>query len=260
MSDIYLGTVAIEPNRWATVDPSWAATIALGDWLDRIAAAGFDGIEVWEKHLSEASEAEAGQILQHEMPVAVFNSYASFDEPDAESRMLAAAWTARSGAWGVKYNLGNDPDAEAVYAERLAAFAEALPGHVQLLCECHEGISVAEDPAVAARIFDAAGGGERLQAICHLSERPDYMRSKFDHLGERITHIHVNFLDGGAAPPLVDIEARLREQVALVMSLGFAGTWTVEFANGLLTEHDEPEFIIEAAASDLTLLRTVIDG
>ena len=259
MSDLYLGTVAIEPNRWATVDPSRSATITLTQWLDQIEAAGFDGLEVWDKHLTDAPESEVVALLSAAVPVKVFNSYVSFDPVESDERLAAAAWVARSGAAGVKYNVGNDPDLEGAYGERLAEFGAALPDGVRLLCECHEGISIAEDPAVAARIFAAAGGGPALQAICHLGEDPDYLKSKFEHLGDRISHIHINFLADGAAPRLAAIEARVVSQVQLVQSLGFNGTWTLEFAHGLLTANDEPGFILEAAAADLQLLRSLLD-
>ena len=84
---ILLGTVAIEPARWADAraDPAdgapLPALITLSSWLDPIAAAGFDGIELWERHLTAAEPAEATRILDHPLSIDVFNSYVSLDDP-----------------------------------------------------------------------------------------------------------------------------------------------------------------------------------
>ena len=65
---------------------------------------------------------------------------------------------------------------------------------VMLLCECHEHISIAEDPIVAARLFDEIGS-DRLGAIVHTHEPAEHLRRRFDAYGERISHVHVNYLD-----------------------------------------------------------------
>ena len=265
---MHLGSVAIEPSRWAALLADGAAKplVKLSQWLDQIGAAGFDGVEVWERHLTEAAPEEVEAILNHAVPVAVFNSYASFDETDetdetaGSSRAAAVEWTTRSGSGGVKYNVGNDPAMEGLYIERVAAWVEALDDDVALLCECHHGISIAEDPQVAARIFDAAGPANRVQAIVHTHEAPDDLRARFDAYGERITHVHVNFLDfeSMSAPRLVDIRDRVASQVELLASLGFAGSWTIEFTHGLLTENDHPDFLLSQATEDLALLRELL--
>ena len=43
------------------------------------------------------------------LPVAIVNSYCTFDEAGADSRRRAAEWVRRFGAKGVKFNLGNEP-------------------------------------------------------------------------------------------------------------------------------------------------------
>ena len=110
-----------------------------------------------------------------------------------------------------------------------------------------------------AAIFAAAGPADRLQAIVHTHEAPDLVRARFDAYGERITHVHVNFLDERAhAPALRDARARLEASVALLRSLGFAGTWTLEFVHGTLTDADRPEALLAQAATDLTVLHEVL--
>lgn len=256
---ILLGTVALEPNRWGTVDPRRRSTIALSAWVPRIADAGFDGLEVWEDHLRDASPRELDAILDQPPGVQILNSYTNLDDADDRSRLGVASWVERSGAAAVKFNVGNDPAAEQAYGERIAAWLEALPPTVRLLCECHAGISIAEDPQVAARILSAGGPDSRVQAIVHTHESADHLRARFDAYGERITHVHVNELDHRAqAPRLDDHREHLAERADLLAGLGFDGTWTIEFVHGTLTADDRPEVLVAQAASDLSTLREVL--
>ena len=263
---ILLGTVAIEPARWANFmsgpvdDGHPPETIQLSRWMDRIHAAGFDGIELWERHLTDATPAEAARVIDHPLSVGVFNTYVSLDDPDPDARTAVSAWVRRTGSTGVKFNVGNDPSARDAYAARIAAWLDELPPTVTLLCECHHGISIAEDPATAARIFDAAGPAARLGAIVHTHEDPDLIRCRFAAYGDRITHVHVNFLDFTAltTPRLREIRGRVESQVALLRSLGFDGTWTIEFSHGVLSENDEPDRLLEEAIDDLAVLRDVL--
>lgn len=257
--EVLLGTVAIEPARWKR-GPDAPAPIVLSAWLDAIAEAGFDGIEVWEPHLARATPTEAEAVLSHELPVTVFNSYVSLDDPDPNGTTTVADWARRAGSTGIKFNVGNEPGAAHAYAERIAAWTDELPDHVTLLCECHHGISIAEDPQVASQIFDAAGPVGRLQAIVHTHEEADHLRARFDAYGDRISHVHVNFLDFDtlSAPRLRDFAERLEAKVQLLRTLGFAGSWTLEFVHGLLTDADHPEALVEQATDDLIVLRQVL--
>lgn len=258
---ILLGTVALEPNRWGTVDRSGAATIDLAALLPDIASAGFDGLELWDRHLTQASPEQAAALIDGALPITVFNSYVGFDDPDPTARDEAAAWVARAGSRGVKCNVGNDPDAAPAYAARIARWLDALPEDVAVLCECHAGISIAEEPEVAAAIFAAAGPPERMQAIVHTHEDPAHLRARFDAYGDRITHVHVNFLDleAGGAPPLRDRCDELATKARLLHTLGFRGSWTIEFVHGLLTDNDDPAHLLAQATLDLAVLREVLE-
>ena len=264
MTEVLLGTVAIEPNRWGTVTPDRAPVARLADWLGVIADAGFDGLEVWDGHLTAASAADVDGVLDGPLPIPVFNSYADFGpgQEAAVARAAAADWAACTSSRAVKFNVGNDPDDESGYVERIATWLESLPDGTAALCECHQGISIAETPEVAARILDAAGPADRVQALVHTHDAPDLVRAKFDAYGDRITHVHVNFLDFGAMqhPTLASCADRLAGFHDLVAGLGFTGSWTLEFVAGLLTDRDQPGALLEQAAADLPVLRSVVDG
>ena len=259
-STVLLGTVAIEPSRWER-GPNRPASIRLVEWLDAVAEAGFDGLEVWERHLTEASEDDASSVLAHRLPVSVFNSYVSLDEADDTGRRSVSSWVRRTGATGVKFNVGPDSASEDAYVERIAAWVDDLPDHASLLCECHQHISIAEDPIVAARIFDAVGSPGRLGAIVHTHDSGDHLRACFDAYGDRIRHVHVNhlrFTEGLTAPGLDEIRDELGAKVDLLRSLGFDGSWTIEFVRGVSTPDERPELLVPQAAADLAVLRSVL--
>jgi len=257
MTEIYLGTIALEPNRWFGVTQDRWGTIVLRDWLDPIREAGFDGIELWESHLRDASDADADAIIGHPLPIRVFNTYVGFDE-DNDDRTHAAEWIRRTGADKVKWNTGpdRDNDALAAYGERLAHWAGQLPG-VRLACECHDG-SAMDDPEAAARVLAAGGPPAQSQAIVHSNDGHDRLRARFAAYGERITHVHVNNLDRGS-PPLAELRDELRSTISLLDSLGFDGTWTIEFVHGTGTESDRPDLLLAQAAADLDVLRELVD-
>lgn len=257
MTAIYLGTIALEPNRWYGVTKERWGTITLSDWLDDAAAAGFDGIELWESHLRDADDLEVAAILAHPLPTQVFNTYVSFDEPSDHDRSSAAEWVMRSGASKVKWNTGPERDdaAIAAYEERLARWAAGLDS-VQLTCECHDG-SAMDDPAVAARVLAAGGPPATSQALIHSNDGAKRIREKFAAYGDRIAHVHVNHLDTGS-PKLADRRDELTATAALLDGLGFTGTWTIEFVHGTGTELDQPDLLLRQAIEDLGVLRSVV--
>lgn len=249
---VLLGTVALEPNRWATVDPSGAPQLDLARWLPTLAAGGFDGLELWERHATSLPDG-------HPLPVVVLNSYASFDDPDPAARRAVAEEARRLGVRAVKVNVGSDPAAHDAYAERLAAFVADLPPEAVVVCECHHG-TVAEVPAVAAAILGAAGPADRVQALVHTHEPPAHLAERFAAYGERITHVHVNFLDTAAlrVPLLADRRAELAAAATALRELGYRGSWTLEFVAGVLGPHDRPEDTVPQAIADLAVLRDVL--
>lgn len=253
MSDILLGTIVLEPNRWFGVTQERWGTTTISTWLDDIEEAGFDGIELWESHFRDAEPQERQAILDHRLPVVVYNTYVSFDDEGDDDRDAAAELIRLTGAPKVKWNTGpeRDDDALEAYAARLSRFAAALPG-VELICECHDG-SAMDHPAAAARVL-AAGSN----ALFHTHDDLDLIRAKFSAYGDRITHVHVNHLFTGS-PRLADIRPELAEKIALVRELGFAGSWTVEFVHGTGGDHDEPAPMLVQAGEDLAVLRGLLD-
>lgn len=255
---VLLGTVAIEPNRWGMVRDGGFPVTVVSEWLPAIAAAGFDGLELWERHATFVDEAEVERIAGGPVPVVVFNGYALWDDPDPVARDETARWVHRIGATGVKFNVGNDSDSRDAYVERLRRFDEQVDPGVRLLCECHPG-TLAEDPAVATAMFDAVAPSTRLQAIVHLGRTPGAGTAAFlDGLGDRVGHVHLQLPDEGPDTDPGALAADLRTGVELLRSFGFDGSWTIEFSHGRMTERDEAGYILEWATRDLLALREAL--
>jgi len=252
--DIYIGTVALEKNRW-NYEAKKAPTYLVRDWLGRFAEAGFDGVELWENHAAMADEAELARLTSAPLPITIFNSYASFGDDGAADRRRAAELAKRLGAAGVKFNLPNDPAALDSYVRNVAQWARSLGDGVRLLCECHAG-TIMESPGQAADVF-RRWGDERFQAIVHPFHTPiDKIAEWFDVLGQRITHAHVQLRGSDREVRLLESDAaRVRDALKIMRDGGFGGSFTIEFTEGTGSPDENPEMMFQNAAADMRFLR-----
>ncbi len=262
--EVYLGTVAIEPNRWGLVEAGGEPLTRVSEWLADIEAAGFDGLELWERHARSVSDEERDAVVASAVPIRILSSYTSWDDPDDAIRAEAAAWVERVGADGVKFNVGSDPEAVGDYTERLRTFEAAVPEGARLLCECHFG-TVAEDPVVARDMFDAVANPERLSAIVHLHPMArDEWSAPLAVLGERVGHVHVQLAEVPASTSVAELAETLRPDVEAIRAASPSVTWTIEFSHGMWGfgvdhgENDHPAYILQTAGRDLEALRAVL--
>ncbi|SCW82464.1 Sugar phosphate isomerase/epimerase [Paenibacillus tianmuensis] len=251
-----IGTILLERNRWAAErQPSYAVS----DWQRRFQEDGFDGMELWENHALLADEREQS-ALEASSYVTIVNSYIGFEDGDEAERKReeAAALVKRLRAPAVKFNLGADPAQLPVYIANVKRWAEQLPADCRILCECHPG-TLAEHPDAAAEILRRFGD-RSFQAIVHpfccLGELEDW----FKRLGSAITHAHVqlrdednHFIRVNRRPELV------KDRLALMRRMGFRGSFTLEFTEGIHVNEDR-EALYEAALEDLQILRNIWNG
>lgn len=251
---VYLASIALEPNRWSTRSPSFP----LSEWLSRISTAGFDGVELWEYHLTRTTSDEQDVLYsQNSVPIPVYNTYVL---PVAESR---AAWgrvaedVRRLGCSAVKFNLGGDPKRAAEYRDVVRDLAAEFAGNATLLCECHPG-TIVEQPDEAAGFFEAEGL-EDVRFIVH----PFLIGSKklrrwINALGSRIVHIHSQMRsDDDRMLLLEERRDAVRGQLGILLESGFEGSLSIEFVERTRTACDQPERTFETAIADLALLRTL---
>lgn len=224
---IYLATVCLERNRWGSRAPSFAVS----DWLPRIAADGFDGIELWENHFLTADNAEQARLAAGASPVAVYNSYAGFEDGAAEARRKAAEAVRQLGALAVKYNLGGDAARRAEYRRNLLAWAGQLPPACRLLCECHSGTALERPEEAAAFFADLAPG--RFGVIAHVCGDPEPVEQWLAALDGRVHHLHVQMRETAPDPAVPAGRAQWDACFEAARAHGFAGSAAIEFTRGI---------------------------
>ncbi len=259
LHDIYLASVALEPNRWKSGEKR-RPSLRLDEFSAAAAGAGFTGWELWEDHLYLHPGDELASLKQTALPVRVFNTYTipGVSPPDRMDAVAEAVNALAATLRGVKFNLGSAKDAAADVGAQIEAalhWAERLPPHVRLLCECHPG-TVIEEPAAAARAF-AAWPRERFGAIVHtFGQPPARLGEWFDALGERIEHLHVQARnDQRQWTPLAGMEPTLRAVLADLRGRSFRGTAALEFVYGIGQPGESPETLFTQARADLAVLR-----
>lgn len=253
---ILLGTVLLEAERWtAAKRPSFAVSAL----APAIRAAGFDGLELWENHAALADPAEQEALARLPLPVAVLNSYCTFDDAGAAGRRRAAQLVRTHRAGGVKFNFGRDPAQIGTYLRHLEAWAGELPADCRLLCECHAD-TVLEEPDAAARILAPFAG--RVGIIVHpFGGERSRLQAWLDRFGPAIAHLHVASRNRERTFVLLSEDAdESLARLALLQAAGFAGTWTIEFTKGVARPPEDRQELLRHAASDLAFLRRHLPG
>lgn len=246
-NSIYFGTVLLEANRWAK---ERTPTYRVSEWLKRIAAVGFDGLELWENHAALADSEERAALRSSQLPVRVFNSYVPLDAGGEDARRTVAGLVGELKAKVVKFNVSSADETLESELRAARAWAALMPG-VELLCECHPGTAL-EDPAVAAR---ALADFPEIGVIVHPFSCPD-LAAWLTHLGPRIRHAHVQVVDAQWRRwQLRDQSTLVRERLALLRGAGYTGSFTIEFTAGVGVAPEDREALFAAACDDLAFLR-----
>lgn len=257
MNPIYFSTILLEPNRWKRDLPK---QVAASDWLDRIAQAGFEGIELFEPHFLLASTAERNRILAHPIPKPVFNSYLTLDPAGAIARSQALSAIVETGARAFKFNFGKTRDTWEAEKAVLEEILDELPESVEAWCECHPGTSV-ETPEVAAELLLSLG--ERVKIIIHpfWSTEAD-LRQWMALFQDRVVHAHIQCRHPDDAQFFVRLEevpTLVSERLGLIFGAGFIGSFCIEFVKGTReVEADRPELLFEEAVRDREFLLAAI--
>jgi len=244
---IYLGSVLLEFNRWAK---ERLPTFRVSEWADRSAAAGFDGIELWENHYARTDPAERAALQTAQLPVTIFNSYVTLRADGETARQRVAAFVCALRAPAVKFNVGADPETLASELRTAREWAAGMPG-VRLLCECHPGTALEDAAAAAAALADYPEIG----VIVHPFSRAD-LPGWLRHLGPKIRHAHVQVVDAQQRRRrLCDQPTLARERLAMLREGGFSGSLTIEFTAGVGAAPENREALFAAACDDLAFLR-----
>lgn len=244
---IYIGTVALEKNRWKKgQEPSFPVSA----WLPKFAAAGFDGVELWENHFAKADAAEREALRHAAPPVTILNSYCNFEDEGQADRERVAADLHALGATGVKWNFGHDADRLPEYKRNLVDWIGRLPDDLRLLCEVHAR-TVLETPAAAKAVFDEIDD-PRIEIIFHGPPvELEKIQPWFDTFGDKVTHMHVQTRGGRFDRDPEASAARF----ANLAQLPFHGSICLEFVEGSASKEETMELVWENARADLAYLR-----
>lgn len=246
---VYIATALLEKNRWNRLNEDRKPSFLVSEWAQKIAEAGFDGIELWQNHLAMASPEERVRMETIPCPIRIFNSYAGFADTDDDGmRQFAIEAVRRYHPAGVKFNVGHDPELRRVYLRNIKEWASLLPASCRPLCECHGG-TIVDKPDSARRFFEEAAL-ERWGIIVHgMAGTADDLRAWLNAFGTRIEHVHVYIRTGE------EREALCRERVGILMDAGFAGSFTIEFTMGVGEANENMSALFESAVRDMNLVR-----
>jgi sugar phosphate isomerase/epimerase len=253
MGPIYIGTVLLEQNRWT---PDKRPSVKVSEWAPRFAAAGFDGLELWEPHAAQAEPAEREALARAALPVCIFNSYAGFEARDKPARDQSVRLARQLGAHGMKLNFGRDPDRIPEYVGSLRALLTDLGSGILPLCECHSG-TVLEVPENAHRILDPVR--DRVGIIVHaFSDTTDPLRRWLRLFGQAVTHVHAAYhLPASGFRSLASCPD-FGERLAILRGEGFRGSFTIEFAAGVGCPPEDRDALFTNAVADLQHLRSLL--
>lgn len=244
---IYLGTVLLEKNRW--VKGERQPSLAVSDWVQRIAADGFDGLELWENHAVLASDEERQKLRASPVPVKIINAYDRCEDATADARKRTAELARLLGAEGMKFNFGREAARHEEYVRNVKTWRAMLPRDFRFLCECHGGTTV-EVPEKAAETFRRMGRDDYEIIIHGFGGDDEGVRRLFACHGDRITHIHADLSPKGPVA-----ESVTQARVDLLRSLGFRGSFTIEFTEGIGSDGESIEALYRNAVRDLSQLR-----
>ncbi len=252
---IYFGSIALESNRWK---PECQPSIYFSEWLSRVNQAGFDGIELWQRHYTQGSRAEKERLTSGPNPPAIFNSYATFENTDESrsQRNEIAQAILETRALAVKFNLGTDAFREEEYIAQFREWSETLPSEMALLYECHPG-DIGDKPDTAKAILKKINN-PNIGIIVHpFCLSPDNLHAWFDCFPDLIRHLHVHQRDEGGVFNLLEFSAEGNEaRCRILRQRGFRGTLTVEFTKGTALVRENADEIFRNACSDLQFLRS----
>ncbi len=241
---VYIATVCLERNRWASRQPSFRVS----EWMARFTADGFTGIELWENHYLLADDDERATLRGAGAFIRVYNTYAGFSDnaTDAAQRAAAARAIAQLNPAGVKYNLGGDGARLDEYRRNLLIWADSLPSSCRLLCECHPGTVLEKlDDATA---FFADLDPARFGVIAHLAGDAADLERRIIAWGARLGHLHLQRREPEAATTTG--RTRLATCVEVLRTHHYGGSASIEFTRGMGTS-EKIEAIYAGALTDM---------
>ena len=219
--------------------------ITLSEIIRMLHTAGYDGVEIWEPHIHDFSDADLEALRRQldatGLTVAAISPYFNLTESDetaaasvAEGRKLVDQ-ARRLGAPAIRVFAGHLGSAAATpehwtrSVRSLQTLADSAPLH--WVVEPHDG-TLADSIEMQLRYLRAVNR-PNVKAIYQATNlMPDYLGA-LDKLAPDIAHIHANNIHGDINyPPLEGGECDYATIVAKLQQIGFTGFISVEYLGG----------------------------
>lgn len=257
-NQVLIGSILLEPNRHKN---GKVPTFRVSEWLDRFAADGFNGVELWENHATLCDNAERTALAASTFPITIYNMYGAFDDASAAGRDSAVAMSMLLNSPAIKFNLGKDKTRLDEYLRNLCEWKDRFPADTRLICECHPGTPV-EEPEDALRMFEEMAD-PRLEAMVHPVSRDrelTVLRSWMKVCPSDVKHAHIQMREGDGRKVLrLDRDPEfIREAIDIMRDAGYTGGYTLEFTEGTNTEGENIEELYDNALRDLALLKEIL--
>lgn len=250
MSRFLMNTVLFERNRW---EAGRTPSLRVSEWMGRMKADGFDGIELWENHALKSSNEEVRALKDHSLPVEIYNSYVGFDDDQDKERAEAAAMIGRLHPKQVKFNFGDSEASLDGYIRNLKDWKKQIPDYCALLCECHPG-TVMEDPRTAREVLEQLAPLE-VKAVIHPFHVQVDLKGWFNHLGGKIAHAHVSLFKNGVFHALEEEPDFIQERLQMLKDEEYQESFSMEFTKGVAEADESAKDIYENAVRDFSYLR-----
>jgi sugar phosphate isomerase/epimerase len=234
-------TIGFQKRKWGS---DIVVEIPLPEILTELAAAGYDGAEIWAPHLAALSDAALGevraQLVDLGLAVPMISPYFNFTESEestAQQMASARRWLAvarRIGARGIRCFTGYTGSADAT-PEQWARAARCLR---ELATEAAgDGIVMAVE-LHSRNLMDTLEGTHRLLGevnhpnlgvIYHTGNFHDQHPDALERLFPVICHIHAINKRNGKACGLAEGEIDYPQFIAALRKGGYKGFLSVEW-------------------------------
>lgn len=264
-SPVFVSSFLLEPNRWNGKGP----LLNVAEWIEPIAESGFNGFELWMKHLTLASrsdwEAIKTESAAHQAEIPMLYAQLPIDASEKgrvqREALLDACQFFRPKV--LRFHLGEPLTVDGYLgklAQRLEKAVEVLgdvPRETALVFECQLYPFRKEE---AAQVISAARSGVGREVT--LAIRPFEMTgeefSAAFSLGENaVSHFGLRAKKGKEYVGLADMPDKTRAVLKQTRQLGFIGPWILETTSGVGAKQEDVVDLFDAAEKDLNFLQEI---
>jgi hypothetical protein len=267
-SPIFVSSLLLEPNRWNGKGP----LLNVAEWIEPIAESGFNGFELWMKHLTLASrsdwEAIKAEALAHQAEIPMLYAQLPIDSSDKgrlqRETFLDACDFFRPKA--VRFHVG-EPLSPDGYLSKLGARLEKAAEVVRdihrdtaMVFECQLYPFRKDEATQALSALRTGASREVTLAIRPFEMTSDELTAAFALGDGTVSHFGIRAKQGKEYVGLVDAPEKCRAVLMQARKLGFIGPWILETTHGVGTKNEDVVDLFDAAEKDLNFLQEIFSA